>query len=69
MDTDERRKEKQGPAERNSVLGSVPSRSSFCCCLYQCLSVFICGFNYRTNVNCAGPVPLAAWRYAIVSPA
>ena len=28
----------------------------------------LCG-NYLTNVSCTGPVPLAAWRYAIVSPA
>ena len=37
------------------------------------LSVLICVHLwihfYRTNVNCAGPVPLTAWRYAIVSPA
>src|SRR6266404_6613039 len=25
--------------------------------------------DYRTNVSSAGPVPLAAWRYPIVSPA
>src|SRR3979490_857710 len=74
MNTDERRK---GKSERGNVSGICDllfSSSSFIS-VHLCASVVPNLFSvaaqcdYRTNVSSAGPVPLAAWRYPIVSPA
>src|SRR5258706_5144886 len=74
MNTDERRK---GKSERDNVNGvcDLLFSSSVFISVHLCTSVVPNLFSvanrcdYRTNVSSAGPVPLAAWRYPIVSPA